>query len=117
MSQQADPAHRDHDQALALTLALLLLTGSVLLMSCWIGPITPFAAVAVLVVTAYTAPGLTRRLALRRALRQLLRALPGARLARADLKTAGSENVTPFELLGRIGGLGLLFRITLTGVR
>ena len=76
MSRQADPAHRDHDQALVLTLAVLLLTGSVLLMSCWIGPITTFAAVAVLVVTAYAAPGPARRLALRRAVRQLLRTLP-----------------------------------------
>ncbi|MFE2584887.1 hypothetical protein [Streptomyces sp. NPDC059378] len=41
-------------------------------MSCWIGPITTFAAVAVPVVTAYAAPGLARRLALRRSLRRLL---------------------------------------------
>ncbi|MER5600587.1 hypothetical protein [Streptomyces sp. NPDC002265] len=76
MSRQADPVH--HDQALALTLAVLLLTGSALLMSCWVGPLTTFTAVAVLVVTAYAAPGLARRLALRRARRQLLRVLPGA---------------------------------------
>ena len=43
MSRQADPSHHDHDQALALTLAVLLLTGSVPLMSCWIGPLTTFA--------------------------------------------------------------------------
>ncbi|MFD6591844.1 hypothetical protein ACFWED_33750, partial [Streptomyces anulatus] len=30
---------------------------------------------------------------------------PALELARADLKTAGGENVTPFELLGRIGDL------------
>lgn len=30
---------------------------------------------------------------------------PALELARADLKTAGAENVTPFELLGRIGDL------------
>lgn len=30
---------------------------------------------------------------------------PSLELARADLKTAGGENVTPFELLGRIGDL------------
>ncbi|MFF3891570.1 hypothetical protein [Streptomyces sp. NPDC001914] len=29
--------------------------------------------------------------------------LPALELARADLKTAGGQNVTPFELLGRIG--------------
>ncbi|MGW3916842.1 hypothetical protein ACWEBX_35860 [Streptomyces sp. NPDC005070] len=67
----------EQDQGLALTSAVLLLTGSVLLMSCWIGPLTTFAAVAVFVVTAYAAPGLDRRLALRRALRQLLRGMPG----------------------------------------
>ncbi|MFE1292179.1 hypothetical protein [Streptomyces sp. NPDC058751] len=47
-----------------------------LLMSCWIGPLTTFTAVAVPVVTAYAAPGVARRLALHRALRQLLRTLP-----------------------------------------
>ncbi|MFG2949258.1 hypothetical protein [Streptomyces adustus] len=75
MSRPADPVHHDHDQALAL--AVLFLTGSVLLMSCWAGPVTTFAAVAVLVVTAYVAPGLARCLAVRRAVRRLLRALPG----------------------------------------
>ncbi|MER5402256.1 hypothetical protein [Streptomyces sp. NPDC002599] len=49
-----------------------------LLMSCWIGPLTTFTAVAVLVVTAYAVPGLARRLAVRRAVRRLLRTLPGA---------------------------------------
>ncbi|MFD8737510.1 hypothetical protein ACFV06_21670 [Streptomyces sp. NPDC059618] len=56
MSRQAGLAHRDHDQGLAFTLAVLLLTGGVLLMSCWTGPLATFAIVAVLVVTAYTAP-------------------------------------------------------------
>ncbi|MEU9405736.1 hypothetical protein AB0E08_08515 [Streptomyces sp. NPDC048281] len=41
-------------------------------------PLAAFAAVAVLVVAAYAAPGLARRLAIRRAVRELLRSLPGA---------------------------------------
>ncbi|MEU2624296.1 hypothetical protein ABZ642_40350 [Streptomyces sp. NPDC007157] len=69
--------HHDHDQGLALTLAVLLLTGTALLVSCWVGPLATFTAVAVLVVTAYAAPGLARGLAIRRAVRQLLRGLPG----------------------------------------
>ncbi|MFF4709256.1 hypothetical protein [Streptomyces sp. NPDC001297] len=66
---------RDDDQALAFTLAALLLTGTALLVSCWVGPLTAFAAVAVTVIAAYAAPGLARRLAIRRAVRQLLRDL------------------------------------------
>ncbi|MFE2530762.1 hypothetical protein [Streptomyces sp. NPDC059371] len=76
MSQQADPVHRDHDQALALTLAVLLLTGASLLVSCWIGPVATFTAAAVLAVTAYAVPGLARRLAIRRAVRRLSSPLP-----------------------------------------
>ncbi|MER5602994.1 hypothetical protein [Streptomyces sp. NPDC002265] len=76
MSGQADPVH--HGQALALTLAVLLLTdrraADVLLDR----PDCHVHAVAVLVVAAYTAPGLARCLAVRRAVRRLLRALPGA---------------------------------------
>ncbi|MGW5658438.1 hypothetical protein [Streptomyces humi] len=68
----------DRDQALAVTVAILLLTGTVLLVSCWVGPLTAYAAVAVVVVTAYAAPGLVRRIAVRRAVRRLLRDLPGA---------------------------------------
>ncbi|MFG2951921.1 hypothetical protein [Streptomyces adustus] len=49
-----------------------------LLMSCWVGPLPTFAAVAVLAVTAYAAPGLARPLAVRRTVRRLLRALTGA---------------------------------------
>ncbi|MFD5634823.1 hypothetical protein ACFWJM_11880 [Streptomyces sp. NPDC127077] len=80
MNQRAGFAHHDHDhdQGLALTLAVLLLTGGVLLVSCWMGPLTTFAAVAVLVVIAHAAPGLARRLAVRRAVRRLLRTLPDA---------------------------------------
>ncbi|MEU3521349.1 hypothetical protein ABZ770_39930 [Streptomyces sp. NPDC006654] len=69
------PGCRDRDQALAVTIAVLLLTGSVLLVSCWIGPLATFTSTAVLVVTAYAAPGLVRRIAIRRAVRQLLRGL------------------------------------------
>lgn len=69
---------QDRDQALAFALAALLLTGTALLMSCWVGPLAAFAAVAVLVVVAYAAPGIARRLAIRRAVRELLRSLPGA---------------------------------------
>ncbi|MCG7205339.1 hypothetical protein [Streptomyces arenae] len=47
--------------------------GSVLLVSCWIGPLATFTTTAVLVVTAYASPGLARRIAIRRAVRQLLR--------------------------------------------
>ncbi|MBK3636729.1 hypothetical protein JHN52_28265 [Streptomyces sp. MBT97] len=71
------PEH-DHDQALAVTLALLLLIGGVLLLSCWTGPLTAFAVAAGPVVAAYATPRLTRRLAARRAVRRLLRGLPGA---------------------------------------
>ncbi|MGW5654989.1 hypothetical protein [Streptomyces humi] len=49
--------------------------GSVLLISCWIGPLATFITTAVLVVTAYAAPGLARRIAIRGAVRQLLRGL------------------------------------------
>ncbi|MFF4902896.1 hypothetical protein [Streptomyces sp. NPDC001068] len=69
---------RDDDQALALTLAALLLTGSSLLVSCWIGPLATFSVTAGLLVTAYAAPRLARRIAIRRAVRELLRTLPGA---------------------------------------
>ncbi|MFE9882509.1 hypothetical protein [Streptomyces sp. NPDC005784] len=65
MNQQPGSVHHGHDQGLALTLAVLLLTGGVLLMSSWMGPCTTFTTVAVLVA---------RRLALRR----LLRTLPDA---------------------------------------
>ncbi|MGW2689958.1 hypothetical protein ACWC6I_43265 [Streptomyces sp. NPDC001414] len=69
---------RDQDQGLALTLAALLLTGTALLASCWVGPLATFTVTAVLIVAAYAAPGLARRLAIRRAVRELLRSLPHA---------------------------------------
>ncbi|WP_328457547.1 hypothetical protein OG780_42595 [Streptomyces sp. NBC_00386] len=98
MNRQADPAH--HDPALALTLAVLLLTGSVLLTSCLIGPVTTFAAVAVLVVTAYAAPGIARRLALRPR-PPPTPAHPARRLTcRADLKEVGGGNV-PLRAVGQ----------------
>lgn len=80
MTPQTCHRHRDleRDQGLALTLAALLLTGSALLVSCWVGPLATFAATAVLTVATYAAPGLARRLAIRRAVRELLRSLPGA---------------------------------------
>ncbi|MEU2336523.1 hypothetical protein ABZ770_26955 [Streptomyces sp. NPDC006654] len=68
------PGCRARDQALAVTVAVLPLTGSVLLVSCWIGPRATFTTTAVLVVTAYAAPGLVRRIAVRRLLRSLPRA-------------------------------------------
>jgi hypothetical protein len=71
-------SEHDHDQALAVTLALLLLIGGVLLISCWTGPLTAFAVAAGPVVVAYAAPQVARRLAARRAVRRLLRSLPGA---------------------------------------
>ncbi|MEU5314368.1 hypothetical protein [Streptomyces sp. NPDC021562] len=71
---QASVCH-GRGQALAVTVAVLLLTGSVLLVSCWIGPGATFTTVAALVVTAYAAPGLAQRIAVRRAGRQLLRTL------------------------------------------
>ncbi|MEU8960074.1 hypothetical protein AB0C93_37940 [Streptomyces sp. NPDC048518] len=72
--------HQDHheDQALAVTLALLLLIGGVLLVSLWFGVWWAFAAGAVPVVTAYAAPRLVRLVAARRAARRLLRSLPGS---------------------------------------
>ncbi|MFF4542468.1 hypothetical protein [Streptomyces aureus] len=80
MSRKTFRMQRDQeqDQALALAFAVVLLTGSVLMMSCWLGPLTTFAVVAVFVVTAYAAPSLARRLVLRRALRRLLQSLPDA---------------------------------------
>ncbi|MEW1773518.1 hypothetical protein [Streptomyces sp. NPDC086777] len=47
---------RGQDRAVVLTLAALLLTGNALLVFRWVGPLAAFAAVAVLVVAAYTAP-------------------------------------------------------------
>ncbi|MFD5573985.1 hypothetical protein [Streptomyces cadmiisoli] len=70
--------HDDHDQALAVTVAVLLLTGTVRILACWIGPLATFAVTAGPVVTASAAPGLTRRLTASRTVRQLLRSLPGA---------------------------------------
>ncbi len=69
---------QDRDQALAVTFAVLLLTGSVLFVSCWVGQLATFGAVAVLVVSAYAAPGVARRLAVRCAVCRLLRGVPGA---------------------------------------
>ncbi|MFF7146314.1 MULTISPECIES: hypothetical protein [Streptomyces] len=73
--------HYDQDhaeyQALAVTLALLLLIGGVLLIACWSGVWVAFAAGAGSVVAAYAAPRLIRRIAARRAVRRLLRSLPG----------------------------------------
>ncbi|MGW7244093.1 hypothetical protein [Streptomyces sp. NPDC054804] len=55
-----------------------LLPGTALV-SRWIGPHAAFfAAVAVLVVIAYAAPGCARRIAICRVLRRPLRGLPGA---------------------------------------
>ncbi|MPY33541.1 hypothetical protein FNH09_20510 [Streptomyces adustus] len=76
---------------------MLLLTGSVLLMSCWVGPIATFAAVAVFVVSVYAAPGLARRLALCRALRQLLRVL-FSRKDPASCPSSGSSVKWPKRL-------------------
>ena len=71
--------HRDQaeDQALAVTLGLLLLIGGVLLIDLWFGPYVAFAAGAGPVVTAFALPRLWRRLAVRRAVRRFLRSLPG----------------------------------------
>ncbi|MFJ9351716.1 hypothetical protein [Streptomyces sp. NPDC101237] len=69
---------QEREQGLALTLAALLLTGTALLASCWVGPLAAFTVTAVLIVAAYAAPGLARRLAIRRAVRELLRSLPCA---------------------------------------
>ncbi|MFJ3762889.1 hypothetical protein [Streptomyces sp. NPDC090080] len=78
MTTQTSHMHRDleSDQGLALTLAALILTGTGLLASCWVGPLATFTVTAVLIVAAYAVPGLTRRLAIRRAGRELLRSLP-----------------------------------------
>ncbi|MEU2619680.1 hypothetical protein ABZ642_16355 [Streptomyces sp. NPDC007157] len=78
MTTKTRQPHQDRDQGVALALAALLLTGTALLASCWVGPLTAFTVVAVLIVAAYVAPGLARRLAIRRAVRELLRSLPGA---------------------------------------
>ncbi|WP_328551200.1 hypothetical protein [Streptomyces sp. NBC_00358] len=77
-SRRADPAHRDHDQALALALAVLLLTGSVLVTSCWIGLGTTFAAVPWPSSSSPSArhPASPVAWPVRRALRRLLRTLP-----------------------------------------
>ncbi|MEU3902045.1 hypothetical protein [Streptomyces sp. NPDC045251] len=71
---------QDHDehQALAVTLGLLLLIGGVLLVSCWAGPFTAFAAGAVPIVAVYAGPRVARLLAVRRAVRRLRRNLRDA---------------------------------------
>ncbi|MER6433389.1 hypothetical protein ABT272_37545 [Streptomyces sp900105245] len=63
----------DREQALAATVGLLLLIGTALLISCWTGPVTAFALIATPVLGAYALPCLFRALALRRAVRRLLR--------------------------------------------
>ncbi|MFD5818379.1 hypothetical protein [Streptomyces sp. NPDC127038] len=68
MNQRAGLAHHDHDQGLALTLAVLLLTGGVLLA----GPLTTFAAVAVLSSSLMPHPASPAAWPVRRALRRLL---------------------------------------------
>ncbi|MCF3137306.1 hypothetical protein, partial [Streptomyces olivochromogenes] len=78
--------HDARDQVLAVTLAVLLLTGTALLVSCWMGPLATFTTVAALVVTAYAAPGLARRLTVRRAFRELQRSLMPASRRRASLR-------------------------------
>jgi hypothetical protein len=67
------PRRGEHDQALAVTLGLLLLTGSVLMVSCWTGPLTAFGCAAGPIVTVYGAPRAARRIRQRRAVRRLLR--------------------------------------------
>ncbi|MER5859799.1 hypothetical protein ABT131_29995 [Streptomyces sp900105245] len=68
-----------HDQdaagehALAVTVGLLLLIGTALLLSCWTGPVAAFVLIATPVLGAYTLPCLFHALALRRAVRRLLR--------------------------------------------
>lgn len=63
--------HADDRQALAVTVALLLLIGGVLLADAWTGPFTAFAAGAIPVLLGYAArpAGILRR---------LLRGLSGA---------------------------------------
>ncbi|MFJ5646354.1 hypothetical protein [Streptomyces sp. NPDC093223] len=78
MTTQTRQARQNQEQGLALTLAALLLTGTALLASCWVGPVATFTVMSVLIVAAYAAPGLARRLAIRRAVRELLRSLPHA---------------------------------------
>ncbi|MGA5253386.1 hypothetical protein ACPCKZ_32105 [Streptomyces pseudogriseolus] len=67
-------------QALAVTLALLLLTAGVLMLDAVAGPYVAFAAVAAPTVAAYAArpAGLLRTLVFRRAVRRLIRSLPGS---------------------------------------
>ncbi|MFF9607655.1 hypothetical protein ACF1GY_36245 [Streptomyces sp. NPDC014684] len=65
---------QDHEeQALAITIGLLLLSGGSLLISCFTGPAAAFTLNAVPVLSAYTLPRLTRAFTLRRAVRRLLR--------------------------------------------
>jgi uncharacterized membrane protein YfcA len=77
MTHDRDQGHDEH-QALAVTLGLLLLIGGVLLVSCWAGPFTAFAAGAGPILAAYLGPRLARRLAVHRAVRRLRRSLRDA---------------------------------------
>lgn len=62
----------DGEQALAITVGLLLLVGTALIVSCWAGPVTAFALTAVPVLGAYLLPRFAHFLAVRRAVRRLL---------------------------------------------
>ncbi|MEV5205677.1 hypothetical protein [Streptomyces sp. NPDC053720] len=63
----------DDGQALAVTIGLLLLIGSVLLIQGWLGTWWAFGLAAGAVVGGYYAPGITRRIAVRWAVRELIR--------------------------------------------
>ncbi|MFG2183400.1 hypothetical protein ACGFLS_32415 [Streptomyces abikoensis] len=64
---------RDETQALAVTLALLLLIGGVLVGDATVGPWWTLAGAAGPVVTGYLAPGIGREIAVRRFRRRVRR--------------------------------------------
>ncbi|MEU2856711.1 hypothetical protein [Streptomyces syringium] len=64
---------RDEQQALAITIGLLLLVGGVLLGDALVGPWLTFAAAVSLVLLYYLGPTLVRELTIRRFARKLRR--------------------------------------------
>lgn len=73
ITRQGAPVYEEDGQALAVTVGLLLLIGSVLLLQGWLGTWWAFSLAAGTVVGGYYAPGITRRIAVRWAVREVIR--------------------------------------------
>ncbi|MES9512191.1 hypothetical protein ABWJ92_38490 [Streptomyces sp. NPDC000609] len=73
ITRQGTPVDEDDGQALAVALGLLLLIGSVLLLDAWLGVWWAFGIAAGSVLSAYYVPGVTRWIAVRWAVREVIR--------------------------------------------